>query len=380
MLAAAAYSLNTTLVPLYEAQNPSDWTYILNDSSASVVFCSTRNIFDRFTKEVLPMTPQVHSTLCFDAKDDEEYGYQTVLGRIHGYTLVEQRTPPCEEDLANLIYTSGTTGLPKGVELTHSNVVSNVKGGRSMSKNPYDLLDESSRTLAFLPWAHSYGQTVELWMGMAFGASCGICRGVPFLLEDLQLVKPTVLFAVPTLYKKIYDGVQNKMKSGHYVQDTLLTNAIQIGSKNAQFQRGERGPLGYVDKIKFDLLDKIVISKIRDRFGGQLRYGCVAGAACPLEVLLFMDAIGISVLEGYGLTETSPIITLNSPGRRSIGSVGKSIPGVTVYIVDKDGNELPPGEEGEICCVGPNVMRGYHRNPEATKEVITTAPDGKSRM
>ncbi|MGK3760905.1 MAG: long-chain acyl-CoA synthetase [Bacillariaceae sp.] len=380
MLAAAAYSLSATLVPLYEAQNPSDWTYILNDSSASVVFCSTKNIFDRVTKEVLPMTPQVHSTLCFDAIDGEEYGYQTVLGRIHGYTLVEQRTPPSEDDLANLIYTSGTTGLPKGVELTHRNVVSNVKGGRSMSENPYDLLDESDRTLAFLPWAHSYGQTVELWMGMSFGASCGICRGVPFLLEDLQLVKPTVLFAVPTLYKKIYDGVQNKMKSGHYVQDTLLTNAIQIGGKNAQLQRGERGPLSYVDQIKFDLLDKIVISKIRDRFGGQLRYGCVAGAACPSEVLHFMDAIGISVLEGYGLTETSPIITLNSPGERSIGSVGKSIPGVTVYIVDENGNPLPPGEEGEICCVGPNVMRGYHKNPEATKEVITTAPDGKSRM
>jgi len=385
MLASAAYSLNATLVPLYEAQRSTDWTYILNDSSATVVFCSTKDIFDRFSKEVLPYTPQVHSNLCFGAIDGEEYGYQTVLGRIHDdisfeHASMQAQTSPSEEDLANIIYTSGTTGKPKGVELTHRNVVSNVKGGRLVSRNPFDLLDESDRSLAFLPWAHSYGQTCELWMGMSFGSSCAICRGVPFLLEDLQLVQPTVLFAVPTLYKKIFDGVQNKMKSGNYVQDTLLTNAIQIGNKQAQFQRGEHGALSYFEQFKFSLLDRLVLSKVRDRFGGKLRYGCVAGAACPTEVLSFMDAIGISVLEGYGLTETSPIITLNSPEQRSIGSVGKPIPGVTVFIIDENGNPLPVGEEGEICCVGPNVMRGYHKNKKATEEVITTAPDGKSRM
>jgi len=122
------------------------------------------------------------------------------------------------------------------------------------------------------------------------------------------------------------------------------------------------------------------LSKIRDRFGGNLRYGCVAGAACPTEVLKFMDAIEIPILEGYGLTETSPIIALNSPGKRSIGSVGLPLEDVKVYIINKDGNVVPPGEEGEICCVGPNVMRGYHNNQEATEEVITIAPDGKSKM
>jgi len=217
-------------------------------------------------------------------------------------------------------------------------------------------------------------------MGMSFGSSCAICRGVPFLLEDLQLVKPSVLFAVPTLYKKIYDGVQNKMKSGNYIQDTLLKNAIQIGNDNARFHRGERGTLSYMEQIKFSVLDRLVLSKIRDRFGGNLRYGCVAGAACPTEVLKFMDAIEIPILEGYGLTETSPIIALNSPGKRSIGSVGLPLEDVKVYIINKDGNVVPPGEEGEICCVGPNVMRGYHNNQEATEEVITIAPDGKSKM
>ena len=155
MIAAATYSLNATLVPMYEAQLPTDWRYIINDSFATVLFCSTKDIFDRVNKEVLPMAPQVHSTLCLDAVDGEEYGYQTAVSRIYEPFLLEQSsmmTPPSEEDLANLIYTSGTTGKPKGVELTHRNIVSNIKGGRSMSENPFDLLDESSRTLAFLPW------------------------------------------------------------------------------------------------------------------------------------------------------------------------------------------------------------------------------------
>jgi long-chain acyl-CoA synthetase len=217
-------------------------------------------------------------------------------------------------------------------------------------------------------------------MGMSFGASSAICRGIPLILEDLQLVRPTVLLAVPTLYKKVYDGVQNKMKSGSYVQDTLLRNAVEIGHKHAEFQRGERGPLNFSERLKYSVLNKIVLSKIRDRFGGNMRYGCVAGAACPTEVLHFMDAIGIPICEGYGLTETSPIITLNVPDNRVLGSVGRPLKDVTVYIVDEGGNQVSPGEEGEICCSGPNIMRGYHNNPEATAEVITTAPDGKSRM
>jgi len=384
MIAAATYSLNATLVPMYEAQLATDWRYIINDSSVSVIFCSTKEVFQRFSSEVLHTTPSIHSTLCLDAVDGEEYGYQETANRTIDNLLSPPQssmlTPPDEEDLANLIYTSGTTGKPKGVELTHRNIVSNIEGGRSMSQNPFDLLDESSKTLAFLPWAHSYGQTVELWMAMSFGSSCAICRGIPFLLEDLQLVKPTVLFAVPTLYNKIYDTVQNKMNSGHYIQDTLLKSAIEIGNNNAQFHRGERDALSYHEKFKFRILDRLVLSKIRDRFGGNLRYGCVAGAACPIDVLQFMDSIGIPVLEGYGLTETSPIITLNSPSKRSIGSVGLPLEGVEVYIIDKDGNILPPGNEGEICCAGPNVMRGYYNNMEATDEVISVAPDGKSRM
>ena len=139
-------------------------------------------------------------------------------------------------------------------------------------------------------------------------------------------------------------------------------------------------PLGSLERVQLSILDRLVLSKIRDRFGGRMRHGFSGGSACPAEVVAFMDALGIPICEGYGLTETSPIITLNVPDSRVNGSVGRPLGGVTVYIVDENGKPVAPGEEGEVCCVGPNVMKGYYKNEEATAEVISTAPDGKSRM
>jgi long-chain acyl-CoA synthetase len=380
-IAAAAYSLNASLVPMYEAQLPSDWTYILNDSGSCVVFCATQDIFDRVQKEVLPSTPSVKASICLDAPEGDAYAFATLMAASTGDTEGSLILPPSEEDLANLIYTSGTTGRPKGVELTHLNFTSNVKGaGRSLVDDPADLVRESDKSLAFLPWAHSYGQTCELWMSMSMGAGMGICRGVPSILEDLQLVKPTVLFSVPTLYKKVFDGVHNLMESASPLRKKLMKSALALGDADARFRNGLRGPLGPIDRLKYSALNKIVLSKIRDRFGGNLRHGYVAGSACAPQVLSFMDSIGIPICEGYGLTETSPIITINVPTQRSIGSAGRAIGEVTVHIVDEEGKPLPPGEEGEICCVGPNVMKGYHNNPGETSEVISVAPDGKSRM
>ena len=203
---------------------------------------------------------------------------------------------------------------------------------------------------------------------MSQGASIGICRGIPHILDDLQLVQPTLLFAVPTLYKKVYDGVFNLVNNSSPPKQRLMQEALRIGRANAAHKNRIIGPdgviappLGFLDKLKFKLLDEIVLSKIRGRFGSNLRVGFVAGAACPKEIVEFMDSVGIPICEGYGLSETSPVISMNVLNRRKAGSVGHVLNGVQVWIINQDGNPVGgPGEEGEICCAGPNVMRVSH--------------------
>eukprot|EP00978_Attheya_sp_CCMP212_P044640 scaffold317096_cov51-Attheya_sp.AAC.2 len=378
-IAAAAYSLNATLVPMYEAQLPSDWAYILNDSGSTALFCATQDIYDRVLKDVIPSAPLIKSTVCLDAKLGEPHGFATLMKQASAKT--SSVLAPTPDDLANLVYTSGTTGKPKGVELTHANTVSNVEGVRTMVDDTHDFIRQTDRSLAFLPWAHSYGQTCELWCGVAHGSGAAICRGVPSLLEDLQLVRPSVLFAVPTLYKRVFDGVNNLIENASPLRKGLMKKALSVGRKRTEAQRGTGPSLGMLDKMQLKVLDGLVLSKIRDRFGGNLRHGFVAGAACPRQVIDFMDDVGIPICEGYGLTETSPIITLNTPYRRQVGSVGQALKDVHVVILSEDGTRnLGPGEEGEICCYGPNVMRGYYGAPDETAKVITLAPDGKSRL
>jgi long-chain acyl-CoA synthetase len=375
VVTAAAYSLKATAVPMYEAQLAADWTYILNDSEAMVLFTANDAILATVKREVIPNVPGLKAVFSMDAVEGQTHAFATAMAAHQPDAEGRLIQAPSPDDLANLIYTSGTTGKPKGVELTHANFSSNVQSAaRTMVVNPRDFIRHDDCSLAFLPWAHSYGQTCELWMSVSHGASMGISRGIPAILEDLQLVKPSVLFSVPTLYKKIYDGVHNLMEGSSPIRKRLMQAALAVGHERVLADRGQRGPLGFFERTQYKILDSVVLSKIRGRFGGRMRHGFVAGAACPAEVLNFMDAIGIPICEGYGLTETSPIITINTPEQRHVGSVGRPIGGVSVYVVNEEGQEVPRGQEGEICCTGPNVMRGYYKNEAATKEVLSAPP------
>jgi long-chain acyl-CoA synthetase len=293
-LAAASYSLNAAIVPMYETQLPKDWTYILNDSQCKALFCSTHDIFIKASKETLPNVPLVRESFCFNAPSGEPSSLATAIDNAKG-----RDTPvilPTPDDLSGLIYTSGTTGKPKGVELTHDNFVSNILAVRNMADDPHDFIRSSDRSLAFLPWAHSYGQTTELWCAVSHGGSMGICRGIPNILEDLSMVQPTVLFAVPSLYKKVYDGVQNLIGNSSPTKQKLMHAALDLGKK----KKASGGNLGFIDGLKYKVLDSLVTSKIRGRFGGKLRHGFVGGAATPKDIIDFMDNIGIPICEGYG--------------------------------------------------------------------------------
>ncbi|CAM9772919.1 unnamed protein product [Ectocarpus fasciculatus] len=205
---------------------------------------------------------------------------------------------------------------------------------------------------------------------MAHGASMGISRDVTALLDQLAEVKPTLLYAVPQLFKRVCDAIHAKVAESSPAKQYLFKRSLQTAHRRRKhIEAGE--PVGAALELQHRLLDQAVLSKIRDRFGGNLKVSFVGGAATNMEVLNFFENIDIKILEGYGLTETSPMVTVNTPEQkfRRLGSTGRCLADVTVKII-MGGEEMPVGEEGEVCVSGPNVMQGYNNLPEASSEVL----------
>ncbi|MBF0236317.1 MAG: long-chain fatty acid--CoA ligase [SAR324 cluster bacterium] len=354
--AYATYGLKGIFVPMYESQSMKEWKYIIQDSGSKVLLVANDEIYSQVENLPSEIECLQHVVdLAGSISDHKSYKYLLKVGEDHPAS--SQHPEP--DDLMGLIYTSGTTGDPKGVLLSHGNIMSNVNAIEDiLDVNPDD------RSLSFLPWAHSFGQTVELHCLVSCGASSGFAENVTTIIENLAEVQPTLLFSVPRIFNKIYDGVQNKMNADGGVAKFLFDMGMQKATLKKQ-----HGSLGLVDSALFWLADTIVFNKIRGRFGGRLRYAVSGAAALSKEVADFIDNMGILVYEGYGLSETSPMVTANSKAGRRIGSVGKPIPHVTVTL-DKSvvGEESP---DGEIVVHGPNVMKGYHNKPEETASVMT---------
>ena len=356
--AYATYSLGAAWVPMYEAQTQKDWVFILKDCGAKVLFAATDGIRAQ-VEEVSDQLPALQTIVVIDdPAGGESIDYTELLAR--GAAAPAPVAVVSSEDLAGLIYTSGTTGDPKGVRLSHGNFTSNINAVAEIFP-----LEEDDRSASFLPWAHSFGQTVELHMLTYFGASTGI-TSAKTLVRDMPEITPTILVAVPTIFNKVYDGLKKRMAAEGGITKTLFDAAVANGRKRIQLEKqGKRSR--WID-LQNDLFDKIVFTKVRAAFGGRLRYAFSGGAAISTEVAEFISAVGIVVYEGYGLTETSPIVTCNIKGARRVGSVGRAIPGVTVEIdTDTTGDK----EIGEIVVHGPNVMLGYYNLPDADAEVFT---------
>ncbi len=358
--AYAALGLGCAVVPMYEAQNENDWRFILKDSGAKILVTSTPDI-ERRTRRFAAELPDLKASICL-AKEPGFRTFDDVLAWSEDGP--EPARAPAPGDLAFIIYTSGTTGQPKGVMLSHHNIASNVSAVRELFP-----LDETDRCLSFLPWAHAFGQTAELHLFVSLGASIAVCSGLDRLVSELSEVKPTVLCAVPRIFNKIYAGVRQQMAAKPKAIRSLFGSGLEAAAR-----RRNHGRLGAGERAALFLADRLIFSKIRRKFGGRLRFAISGGAALEKTVAEFIDSLGIPVYEGYGLSETSPIICCNCPGRRRIGSVGKPIPGVRVAIDPVSG--LPDGE-GEIVVRGPNVMRGYHNAPDDSARVF--AGDGALR-
>jgi long-chain acyl-CoA synthetase len=362
----AVTGIGAQLVPMYEAQLEKDWKYIINDSDAKLALVATDIIYDK-VNTFIGNVGKLESVICFDS--DEQY--------LHSYkrwmNLVKDEPPiPMAKmkpnEISTIIYTSGTTGNPKGVELSHDNVVSNCKSSHERWKGKLS----GHTSMAFLPWSHVYGQTAELHSLIASGSAMGIVAKREEIVASIGLIKPSVIMSVPMLFNKVFDGVQKAINEGSGLKKSLFNMSMKIArQRNEALEFGK--PVSAWLNFKHGIADKVVLSKIRGRLGGNLVFMTAGGAATSLPVLQFFEDIGIPIAEGYGLTETSPIMSSGSESWefRRLGCVGVALPGNTVAIVDPvTGKEVANGEEGEVCQAGRNVMVGYRNNPEANKEVF----------
>lgn len=358
--AYAAYGLGARFCPMYEHQQEADWKYILNDSGARVALVSTYPIYDtvRAWPAEIGTLEHVYS-MALPAEDEASFLSLEERGK-------KRPAPPVKldpEDLCGFIYTSGTTGKPKGVLLSHGNICSNLNAVSSL----FPIYDDDV-SVSFLPWAHSFGQTCELHFMLSRGSAMALAESIEKLADNLVEVRPTVLIAVPRIFNRIYDGLLKKVAEDGGIKKLLFDAGMELATEKRKLEKKGRSSLTM--NLKHAFYDRVVFSKVRARFGGRLRYAVSGGAALSTEVAEFIDKLGIFVCEGYGLTETSPIVSCNRLDHRKIGSVGLPISGVEVTI-DTSVVEDKDSGDGEIVVHGPNVMKGYHQLPAETESVMT---------
>jgi long-chain acyl-CoA synthetase len=355
--AHAAYGRGAAVVPMYEAQLPSEWEFILADCGAKIVFVANETIAARLAS--VTNLADLRHIVRFDTPPEAPGSFAALLDQ--GRRAPVPPISPAQGVTANLIYTSGTTGKPKGVVLSHGNVISNIN-----ALNQVFPFEPEDRSLSFLPWAHAFGQ-MELHVFFSMGCALALNGRVTSLIEEMAEIKPTVLVVVPRIFISLYAAVGDQLRGRPKFMQWLFRTGIETATRRACGQ-----PVGLLAAIGLRLADALVFSKVRARFGGSLKYVICGGAALGIEIGRFLDALGLTIYEGYGLTETSPIVSANCPGHRRFGSCGQVIPGVRVVIDPVAG----AGTEGEIVVYGPNVMQGYHNRPDESGALL---PDGGLR-
>jgi long-chain acyl-CoA synthetase len=356
-------SAGAVTVPIYPTLSASQAEYILNDSGARIVFASTAEQAAKIA-EVRARVPAVEHVIVFDPGGNDagaltlaELEQRGARAAAADPGLFERHRAGAEAvaagDLATIIYTSGTTGDPKGVMLTHANIVSNVVASREILEvGPDDV------ALSFLPLSHAFERMV-VYLYLACGVTVVFAESLETIARDLVRTRPTIVTGVPRVYEKIHARVLENVAAAPALRRRLFHWALGVGLRCARARFAGRRP-GVWDRIQHGLADRLVFSKIRARTGGRVRYFVSGSAALPPAIAEFFEAAGLRIVEGYGLTETSPVLTVNPPDAPRPGTVGKPIRGVEIRIA----------EDGEILARGPNIMVGYYRKPEATAEAL----------
>ncbi len=357
--AFATYGLGAVYVPIMPNLPRSAIGFALRDSGAKVVLAGSdvmRGVIEGLRSEL----PAVEHVLSMQATG-RPYAFASHL--VRGHDVDAPRQSVRADEPSTILYTSGTTGAPKGVVLSHRNIISNVNAIHQV----HDVRAEDV-SCAFLPWAHAFGLTCELFCMMSAGASIGLTQDMDSLDDDLQAIRPTVLFAVPQVWNRIHARLQTKFAGASPAKRAMFERGLTVARRRREMlAKGERS---LRLEAEYALYDNLLFDEIREHFGGRLRYALSGGAALSKAVAQLIEDIGIEMYEGYGLTETAPIVTSNTPDAKRLGTVGRSIPGVDVFVCDVKGRVLGPGQEGELVVAGPNVMLGYHGDTEGTNAVV----------
>ncbi len=346
-------------VPIYFNESPERIIYILKHCGAKVVFAAGAAQMQKL-QSIRTQLPELEQIIIADCSADlpaDCLRYETLIANTGGADVASYRLRASQVlpgQLSSIIYTSGTTGEPKGVMLTHTNFCSNVTD--SCANVKFD--SKCDVAISFLPLAHVYGRMLD-YTYLFHGITIAYVEAVEQVAQALLEIHPTLLAAVPRVFEKIYARVVEQGNTRTGLQRKIFDWAMEVASRSALWRSGEKNTSPRV-KLAWKFADKLVYSKIRFGTGGKLRLVFSGGAPLAKELAEFFWAVGVPIYQGYGLTETSPVLTTNYPANR-MGSSGKPIPNV----------ELRIAEDGEILAKGPCVMQGYYKNSEATREVLT---------
>jgi long-chain acyl-CoA synthetase len=353
-------------VPIYPTQPVNQVEYILRESEPKLLFISTsrqmRRIDGALKKlphlRIASFQEGVNGENVLEFSDLEEAGARSAAGHPETYELISSDVRP--SDLASIIYTSGTTGEPKGVMLTHSSIVFNALAGGS-----YLEIEQDNQMLSFLPLSHIFERMV-LYLCLHFGVQINFAAGIETVANDIKEVRPTLMSTVPRLLEKIFARMQKNAADAGKFKQRLFEWSLGVARRSAPYFAGGK-QLPPLLELQHDIADELVFRKLRDAVGGRIRRMVSGGAALSPELALVFGGAGIPVLQGYGLTETAPVIAVNTLSRQRIGSVGAPVPGIEVKIA----------EDGEILTKGPHVFLGYFNKPEETASSFCDDDDGR---
>jgi long-chain acyl-CoA synthetase len=336
-------------VPIYDTSSTEQVEWIISDSGAVAAIFENDEL-KRHYDEISDQVPGCKHVFTIDGGGLAEI--EAAGSEVDDAAVDERLAGISNSDLATIIYTSGTTGRPKGCQLTHGNLRSNSK---NTIQGIQEMMTPDDAQLLFLPLAHSFAKILQV-ASVERGVRVGYATSPQHLLEEMPMFQPTFVAAVPRIFEKVFTGAQQKAIAGG--KGDIFTKAVDTAV--AWSEAKEKGSVPLVLNLKHMLFDKLVYGKLRALFGGKLTAANSGGGPLGARLTHFFNGVGIQIYEGYGLTETSPVLTANTPSNWKIGSVGKPIPGTTIRIAD----------DGEILARGPQIFQGYYKNEQATNEAI----------